>query len=30
LTCEHASVPLSHVENYRRWAAARSIPVGVQ
>src|SRR6266508_5902271 len=28
LTCEHASVPLSHVENYRRWAAARSIPVG--
>jgi len=30
LTCEHASVPLSHVENYRRWAAERSIPVGVR
>ena len=30
LTCEHAPVPLSHVENYRRWADARSIPVGAQ
>jgi hypothetical protein len=29
LTCEHASVPLANVENYRRWATARGIPVGV-
>jgi hypothetical protein len=25
---EHAAVPLSHVDNYRRWAAARDIEVG--
>ena len=25
LTCKHAAVPLAHVENYRRWAAARGI-----
>ncbi|HTG46866.1 MAG TPA: hypothetical protein VK646_04350 [Actinomycetota bacterium] len=24
-TCEEAPVPLAHVENYRRWAAARGI-----
>jgi hypothetical protein len=28
LTCEHASVLLAHVENYRRWAAARGIAIG--
>jgi hypothetical protein len=27
LTCEHASVPLAHVENYRRWAAGRGVSV---
>jgi hypothetical protein len=27
MTCDHAAVPLSHVENYRRWAAARGITV---
>ena len=27
LTCEHAAVPLSHVENYRQWAQARGIRV---
>src|SRR6266508_3288745 len=30
LTCEHASVPLAHVENYRRWATARGIPFGAR
>ena len=27
LNCPHAAVPLSHVENYRRWAAARGIRI---
>ena len=27
LTCEHASVPLAHVENYRRWALGRGVAV---
>jgi hypothetical protein len=25
MACEYAPVPLSHVENYRAWAAARGI-----
>ena len=25
--CEHAAVPMSHVDNYRRWAAARKISI---
>jgi hypothetical protein len=29
LTCEHAPVPLAHVENYRRWASSRGITLGV-
>jgi hypothetical protein len=24
MSCEHAAVPLSHVENYRRWVVAMS------
>jgi hypothetical protein len=28
MTCEHAPVPLAHVENHRRWAAAHGIPIG--
>jgi hypothetical protein len=27
LTCAHAAVPLAHVENYRRWAAAQGIGI---
>jgi hypothetical protein len=26
-TCEHAAVPLGHVENYRRWATARGLGI---
>ena len=28
LTCQHAPVPLAHVENYRRWASGRGITLG--
>jgi len=28
LECEHAAEPLSHVENYRRWAEQRGIAAG--
>ncbi len=28
MRCEHAAEPLSHVENYRKWLAARGQAVG--
>jgi hypothetical protein len=27
MACEYAAGPLSHVENYRRWAAEQGIPL---